>query len=97
MSAGTYILVGKEPIEERDALKWADWFGVANRRVAETRLKDCRVSTIFLGLNHNYGAGRPLLFETMVFGGELDGEMNRYSTWDEAEAGHNAIVERIKS
>lgn len=39
----------------------------------------------------------PLLFETMVFGGPFDQEMARYSTWDEAEAGHKKMVKRIKA
>jgi hypothetical protein len=45
------------------------------------------VSTIFLGINTSF-IGPPRLFETMVFGGEYDMEQERYSTWDEAEAGH---------
>jgi hypothetical protein len=40
---------------------------------------------------------RPLLFETMVFGGPLDGEQTRYSTWDEAKSGHDAMVTRLES
>jgi hypothetical protein len=46
------------------------------------------VSTVFLGIDHNFGNGPPLLFETMVFGGEYDGYCKRYSTWEEAEGGH---------
>lgn len=55
------------------------------------------VSTVFLGLDHRFGQGEPLVFETMVFGGPLDQEQERYSTWDEAEAGHKAMVERVKA
>jgi hypothetical protein len=46
------------------------------------------VSTVFLGLDHSFGEGPPQLFETMIFGGEHDEYQERYSTWDEAEAGH---------
>jgi hypothetical protein len=52
------------------------------------------ISTVFLGLDHNFGQGPPLLFESMVFGGEDDGEMVRYSTWEEAETGHKLLVEK---
>lgn len=56
-----------------------------------------RVSTVFLGLDHQFEkGGRPLIFETMVFGGSLDDECERYSTWAEAETGHAAMVERVK-
>jgi hypothetical protein len=39
----------------------------------------------------------PALFETLVFGGPLSQEMDRYSTWAEAEAGHRAMVERVRA
>lgn len=55
-----------------------------------------RVSTVWLGLDHSFGNGPPLIFETMVFGGryprDLDGE--RYATRDEALSGHARIVAR---
>jgi hypothetical protein len=56
---------------------------------------DVSVSTVFLGLDHNFGeGGAPLLFETMVFG--LPGEdCRRYSTWAEAEEGHARIVAQV--
>jgi hypothetical protein len=54
------------------------------------------VSTIFLGLNHRYfGDGPPLLFETMVFGGELDKELERYETKAQALVGHDEMVARV--
>lgn len=45
---------------------------------------DVEVSTVFLVLDPQFGPGPPLLFETLVFGGEFDEEMERYSTWKEA-------------
>lgn len=45
---------------------------VDSRRVAVTEIHHCTVSTVFLGLDHNFGCGGlPLLFETMVFSGEM--------------------------
>lgn len=47
------------------------WFEKANRTVARTHFSefDLKVSTVFLGLDHNYGpSGPPILFETMTFG-----------------------------
>lgn len=58
-------------------------------RVGLTKLPNgIEVSTVFLGLDHAWGDGPPMLFETMVFGGSNDEYCERYSTWDEAEAGH---------
>ena len=54
-----------------------------------------KVSTVFLALNHAHEDGPPVLYETLVFGGEMDGECVRYHTWAEAEAGHRAMVERV--
>lgn len=66
-------------------------------RVAEDALGGVRVSTVFIGLDHRFGPepGPPLVFETMVFGGVLDQEWERYSTWDEAAAGHAALVAAV--
>jgi hypothetical protein len=56
------------------------------------------VSTVFLGLDHQHGDGPPLLFETLVFGpAQHDGDMDRCSTWDEAEAMHERMVAKIKA
>lgn len=66
------------------------------RRVARYEVEGCTVSTVFLGLDHGWGEGPPILFETMVFGGALDREMERYSTWDEAIEGHDRMVRRVE-
>jgi len=98
MVFGHYILRGKEPVPASDTLEWGRWFeNKDNRRVAFDKVEDeAEVSTVFVGLDHGFG-GTPLLFETMVFGGKLDGEQDRYSTWEEAEAGHKAIVGRVRA
>jgi hypothetical protein len=47
------------------------------------------VSTVWLGFNHNWMPDGPIkIFETMIFGGDLDLEQWRYSTEEEALAGH---------
>jgi hypothetical protein len=59
--------------------------------------KDITISTVFLGIDHNFSQeGPPVVFETMVFGGEQDELCERYSTWKEAVYGHNHMVERMK-
>ncbi len=102
-STGKYILVGQTAVEEPDLSKWAEWFEtIDNRRVALTELPECRISTVFLGLDHNFGFGgdQPILFETMVFGKDHNNEWTdfggRCSTWAEAEAMHAETVEQVK-
>lgn len=91
-----YKLEGKKVVEVEDVLEWSKWFEKADRHVAKDESHGVGVSTVFLGLDHNFGSGPPLLFETMVFGGKLDGEMDRYHTWQEAEIGHEAMKGRVE-
>lgn len=89
-----YILDGKT-IVSCDLLTWARWFERGDRTVALTNAGAVRVSTVFLGMNHQFGEGPPLLFETMVFGGERDERVERYATWAEAEAGHEKMCQAV--
>ena len=83
-----YILDGHKAVKCSDLMRWAVWFKNANRMVASETIGKSRVSTVFLGIDHGFGEGKPLLFETMVFGGDGDGAQDRCSTWEEAEKGH---------
>lgn len=87
------------PIVEPDFMKWAEWFEKADRHVADEKVGNVRVSTVFLGLNHNFSQdGSPILWETMVFGGKLDQEQDRCSgSKEQAEAMHAKMVERVKA
>lgn len=102
LTEGKYILINKQPVPCHDLMIWAKWNEENDRHVADEKIGDIRVSTVFLGLDHNHIAialGRsesPILFETMVFGGKLDQEQERYCTWEEAEAGHALMVEKVK-
>jgi len=94
----TYILDGKTPVPEPDLLTWARWFGHADRTVARTQQENIEVSTVFLGLDHAFrDSDCPLLFETMVFYSDKSDNMDQYSTWEEAEAGHAEMVRRVFS
>ena len=97
---GRYILEGHTPVEEPDLLKWGRWLETADRHVADTEHELFRVSTVFLGLDHQFGRGPPILFETMVFTPTGDRfpeslECHRYATWEDAELGHAATVRRM--
>ena len=92
------ILNGAHEVVECDLLTWAKMFeNIDSRRVAYDLVSGEKISTVFIGLDHSFGNGPALWFETMVFGGPLDQEMERYTTWDEAVAGHQQMVERILS
>jgi hypothetical protein len=69
--------------------------------------EEVSVSTIWLGLNHQYGDGPPLIFETVVFGGgtkcptcghrEGGDPMYRYSTELAAKEHHHALVAALRA
>jgi hypothetical protein len=54
---------------------------------------DLRISTQFLAIDMSHRAdGVPLGFESLVWMGKLQVEGQRYSTWNEAQCGHDALV-----
>jgi len=87
-----YILAGADVVVPVDVTTWARWFEVFDhRRVAVDQSADgaVHVSTVFMGLDHNFGAdGPPILWETLVFGGPLDGQGARYASHQAALDGH---------
>lgn len=96
--SGKYILDGKKAVLCEDLITWAKWMEETPRRhVADNNVNGIRVSTIFLSIDHQFGGGPPLLFETLVFGGPLHHEMERYSTWEEAEKGHAEMVAKVQA
>lgn len=96
MGIGYYDKDGAPMNPQEWALKVSDY---AYKRVGATTLPDGKwISTVWLGLDHSFGdRGPPLIFETMVFAGVADLESlacDRYSTLEEATAGHNAMVKK---
>lgn len=89
-----YILNDDNTTSPASPHSWLMSMG-SRRHVAKKRIGDVLVSTVFLGLNHRWGGGPPLIFETMIFGGEHDEYQERYSTWQEAEAGHKRAVDMV--
>lgn len=99
MRADKYYILDKDrqPVHVEDVLEWAQWFETAKRSVSLDKIGDVRISTVFLGLNHRFGPGPPLVFETMIFGGKHDGYTVRCSSWEEAEWQHAEAVSLAKS
>ncbi len=94
-----YTLVGHEP-KPCTLDEYVAQFGDRKKRIIkQDKLDDgTMVSTVFLGLDHNYHPdGPPLLFETMVFKGSWEeNDLRRYSTWEEAVAGHEEMLAKVK-
>lgn len=92
------------PYPCEDVLSWGQGMAELSKSgrtfVKQEYVGKAWVSTVFLGINHNFGLdGDPVLFETMVFmegKGGHDEHMDRYCTWAEAEEGHQAIVDMVR-
>jgi len=93
-----YILKHRKPVPCYDMCKVNKGLNFRNKRVRRTYLpNNVFVSTVFLGLDHRYGSGPPLLFETMIHAdGEFIEYQTRCSTWRQALKMHWAAVEIAK-
>ena len=114
---GNYILDERgEPVAEPDLFTWAEWLEEAYRtrslHLADDSIGPYRVSTIFLGLDHQFGVGGPpVLWETIIFGTEEEFEIIpgkrrkcrkpvhvfRYTSKAEALEGHARAVKLAES
>lgn len=107
MNALYYVLnAAGEPEPTNDALVWQDWFArssrdgsriIARDRDERPGAPDVRVSTVFLGLDHSFGGGPPILWETMIFGGPHDGYQRRYTSRDAAFIGHQEACRLVRT
>lgn len=94
---GYYVLDGHEIKTVDSVREWGEFFKKRDRIVAQTSVGESFVSTVFIGIDHNwFDEGPPILFETLIFNGPHDQDMWRYATWDEAKAGHDAVVEALR-
>lgn len=83
-----------QPISEDE---WLRRLGSPGVKVEHTMVREARISTVWLGLDHSHGDGLPLIFETMVFGLEGEGAPRwRYSTEVEAIDGHWSAVQWVQ-
>ena len=98
MEAIKHYILTDGKITEVPLMEWAEWIeNHENKVIEQTDVKDGgRVSTVFLGLDHNFSEdGPPILFETMYFSDYPDmagEEMDRYTTIGNAKKGHWDMV-----
>jgi hypothetical protein len=84
------ILDADHNLIDADLMTWAKFIEIPeNKIVKQENIGAIRISTVFLGLDHSFGHGPELWFETMAFGigGKIPMEFEyqeRCTTWDEA-------------
>lgn len=105
MDHNHYILAGPDgrTVKVVDLLEWARWLEVERtaRTVGKTNIGPFLVSTVFLGLDHNFGEGPPVLWESMIFTDGLRSKLNYHAdrcagTWEQAEAMHDKMCEFVR-
>lgn len=88
--------------KEITLLKFGELFEDVNYRIIQQTIVDhYTVSTIWLGVNHNWTDGPPIIFETMVFSSVEDDVNDQwkemYTTLQNAKDGHEWIVNKLKN
>ena len=69
---------------------------IKNSTVRSTIHKNMRVSTVFLGIDTQFGTSKPpILFETRIIGGKRNGEKYLYVSKEDAIRGHKKVVSTI--
>ncbi|MBP90956.1 MAG: hypothetical protein CMJ64_30315 [Planctomycetaceae bacterium] len=77
--------------------EYAAWIETNNRRIDFSQIGDVEIVSEFRGVDHSDDADPPLLFETIVSGGVLDGLKWQYSTLGEVKRGHHEAVAEVKA
>lgn len=89
-----------------DLMTWGRLFEDENYKVIkQQQIGDYLISTVWMGVDYNFNRffdkDSPLhIFETMVFSKkdkDADLDQERYSTLEEAKAGHEELVKKYKN
>jgi hypothetical protein len=85
-----------EPVRCDDLMTWGRYMQ-GDRHIGDDHIGDIHVSTVFLGLDHSFErSGPPVLWETMIFGGEHDEYQERYTSREEALKGHAKALALVR-
>jgi hypothetical protein len=94
-----YFLNADKTYREADLIEWAEQLQNMDRHVGNNMIEGHHVSTVWLGLEHGFMGGEPLVFETMIFSEHEPRThiyLDRYSSWDKAVQGHEEAIEWVR-
>jgi hypothetical protein len=86
-----YILENKVPVEVSifgDFVKMMAFQESGGMIVKQEYFGNFYISTVFLGLDHNFGTGKPVLFETMIFTTEPTDFYFNGNKYQDTSSGH---------
>ena len=81
-----YYLLENEEVRPCTLEEWGKMMESDQRVIEKTEVGGFEVSTVFLGLEHGARDGKPLVFETMIFG-IAEEYQERYTSLAEAKEG----------
>lgn len=70
------------------------------KQTAYDEIDGVRISTVFLGMDHSWSnkpGHEPVLWETMIFGGEYDQYQERYTSHHDALEGHQKALQLVNN
>lgn len=77
--------------------EWAEMLDSSLRHIAKDEIEGVEISTVFLGLDHNWRRnGKPMIFETMTFSDSFGEIQLRCSTYMQAEEMHRTVVDLVR-
>lgn len=94
-----YYVLDKDgnPVATKSIMEWGKDYDAKERHVGNDMIGDIHVSTVFLGIDHRHSKnGFPILWETMIFGGDHDNYQVRYTSHDDAVKGHAEAVALVR-
>ena len=96
-----YILKDGFAVQCQDLMEWGAWMEAHRNKFQKiSKVAGLRLSTVFLGLDHSFGHGEPLLWETMLFNDDMNGESEsqwRFTFQGEAYEFHETKVKQLKA
>lgn len=102
MGMGKYKMVDGKVVKCKTMREWALSFE-EERHIGLDDRGDVRISTVFLGIDHGWEPFisadeeyKPVLWETMIFGGACDQEQWRYNSLEKAKEGHKKAVRLVE-
>jgi hypothetical protein len=86
-----------KPIKVTSLIEAVEWMenNPERKAVKQEHIGDVFISTVFLGLDHSFQSDKPVLWETMIFGGDHDQYQERYTSYEDALLGHQIALNLV--
>lgn len=86
-----------KPVASASIIEAAEWLekNPERKAVKQEHIGDIFISTVFLGLDHAWNSDIPVLWETMIFGGDHDQYQDRYTSYEDALEGHQTALNLV--